>query len=346
MCLIISSLPNAPRETKENLEAAQKINSDGTGVAFNHENKLIVQRGFADFESFHKYYLEIPADSTIVTHFRKSSSGLVCDENLHPFVVHENLCFAFNGTIASLNNPDDPNSDTFNLNETIIKPLVESDGGIHETIYFKALIESFIGCAKMVMLDNNGRLTFFNESKGSWNTDKNTWYSNLLWKTFDKKKKHNAADYVSKPLRTSAEIAADRGKYGQLNLHLPNLGSIATLKKKYYRTGDPYYQELSPSELEFLAKKNNCGLKKLHKRKKLISLLEDVSDERRLAGRFLQFRDEAVKKKLQESAAMTFLLENKKEEAAAIKNICLPDEILKVSIGDVLGGQLSKVSTK
>src|SRR5262249_12211705 len=154
---IVAILPNSPRLPKENFVAMAELNDDGIGAAYNLDGKLIVKRGFAGgVDEFYDFYQQIPVTSHILIHFRKCSVGKVTDENLHPFIVNENLCFAFNGTIATLK-LDEEKSDTFFLNDLIIKKLLRLDVKLYETWPFKMLLNNYIGSSKMVFLDNAGK---------------------------------------------------------------------------------------------------------------------------------------------------------------------------------------------
>lgn len=279
MCLIISLLPNTPHLDKEALLAAYELNNDGIGVAYSssENNQLIVKRGFESFDDFYDYYLNISPLSSILIHFRKCSSGNVIPENLHPFIVNENLCFVFNGTIADLNWGEEK-SDTFLLNELYIKKFA----AFYKDLSFKNLIEKFIGFSKMVILDNEGKFIYFNESKGTWNSNKTIWYSNMLWEAKLKSKKKKA--YVYTPSVT-------RHLHAGVNGYLPNLGNSDILKKKYCLIGDPYYKELSLDDLNNLHEKNHCGVKKLI-RKRIIRPLDEISDTIKLEGQLKAMHDQ------------------------------------------------------
>jgi len=386
MCLITIKLPNTERESKENFQLIHELNKDGIGVAFNQNNfengefskKLVVRRGFASLDEFYDYYLAIPADSTILVHFRKCSCGAINEENLHPFTVNENLCFAFNGTISSLDFKTDK-SDTFVFNNLYIQPLLAVDKLLYKKYCFRRVIESYINNAKMVMLDNLGEFVIFNESLGFWNEEgrndeklRHTWYSNELWKKKEAnpnssnggKKKYTRGfikdncniknqqgqlalpnpSFYSQNSKDSKESKNSKGldDLGNLNLKNHKLGSPESIKKKYYLVGDPYYSELSLDELKALSIKYNRGLRKLKKRLRIIADLEDVPENLRFQGWMKKYQKEVQDENEAARKVIDETIEelNKKEPAPAQ----LP---LTSSIGEMLNDKISdKISNK
>lgn len=296
MCLIAIYKPNAPRDGKEYLAAAHELNNDGIGVAYNLEKQLIIKRGFESFDSFFNYYSKIPAASSILVHFRKCSSGAVVDENLHPFSINENLCFAFNGTIIGLN-IDQVKSDTNLFNTVYLQKLLEIDKNLYLKYCFRRLLEEYIRPGKMVMLDNLGNFIVCNDHLGFWDTEdkekRKIWYSNNLWIKFkeskEKKKKYKKSEnFVIKKPGESGVLTFQDGKFFQNGKLFTDeeldddkvggvkLGNPDEIKKKYYRIGDPYYLELSLDEIKKLSKTHNCGLKKLVKKKRVMGKIDNV----------------------------------------------------------------------
>jgi hypothetical protein len=293
MCLILAVKPNAPRQTLEQFQSIYAINGDGLGIAYSHNGNLVINKSFEkDIEKFYNYYTNIPPECPILIHFRKCSSGKLIPDNLHPFIVNENLCFAFNGTITKLDFKTDF-SDTYVLNTGFVSKIIENDPEAYKSYWFKELFESYIGSSKMVFLNNLGEFKILNEGLGYWNDNekKEVWYSNNLWskkskeslvlyptrgkiKTYNLKKPHHKSHYN----HTTNELVNHRAS--QVSL----LGDLDSIKKKYCFSGDPYLRELSLNQLLWAYTRYHKGVKKLVKRY-ILRELEYISDDTRYNAR-------------------------------------------------------------
>lgn len=285
MCLIIVHKSNSPRQSEDMLKVAAETNKDGIGVAYSLNKKLIVKRGFESFEEFYKYYCDIPVECPMLVHFRAKSAGSLNTDNLHPFIVDENLCFAFNGTISALNIKDSDKSDTFILNEDIIQPLRQMDVEFWNNMPLYLLLDNYIGSGKMVFLTNTGDFIIFNEELGSWDNkdNKQTWYSNMVWQ--DKLK--TALKYKNAALNVC--VLPQKGRKNHFHRHVnysfraeKPVNHFEDAKKKFYLVGDKYYRPLSEDDLYNLSKKySGLGIKKL-KGKRIIARLAAVPDQTKL----------------------------------------------------------------
>jgi len=278
MCLIIAQYPNSPRQTRRIFEAANDVNKDGIGIAYAIDNILTVKKGFDSLDDFIEYYDNISVEASILVHFRAKSAGVVSEENLHPFVVNDDLCFAFNGTISELNFKDSEKSDTFILNQIIIQPLCRYNKSIYKDPAFRRLLSYYVNLSKMVFLNNEGEFLFINELRGEWDNKENpqVWYSNKIWET----KLLNKEKYEAGRVMKLRNVNEPRQYYLPAPSH--NNHNFEDAKKKFYRVGDKYYQPLSADDLHIISRNNGgIGTGKMKKRH-LIARLEAISEETRL----------------------------------------------------------------
>jgi Glutamine amidotransferases class-II len=187
MC-IIAACPPLKRPTKEALRWGFYFNSHGAGMAWNHNNKLHIKKGFFSFDEFYAEYVKIPIDSTIVVHFRYTSAGETNKSNCHPFRINKNTAVAHNGTIWEF--VGDPTktkkSDTALYVENVLKPLFNLGGGFLRTAGANFLLEKSLGKGKMVFLNHRGQFGILNESAGVWDEEMGCWFSNDGYKEFSK----------------------------------------------------------------------------------------------------------------------------------------------------------------
>jgi len=178
MCLLICA-PKGRVDEDEILENGFTNNSDGAGFAYSHNKKLIVKKGFFDFDTFIKEYRGIPENAPNLVHFRLATSGRRNEENCHPFFVSQRLAFAHNGVFRCVNG-DSEYSDTHYFNETIIKPVFSKNPRV---VFTKAaqfmLGETIGGYNKIAFLNHLGETIIVNEIAGDWSGG--VWFSNSSW---------------------------------------------------------------------------------------------------------------------------------------------------------------------
>lgn len=201
MCIILSS-DKGKLLNRENLETSFKSNGDGIGFSYVKDGKLLLEKGFFDFEEFYKAYQKTENYSHII-HFRYKTHGAKDKLNCHPFVVSENkkydennkeienenellLVMAHNGVLSSFGNKEKDMSDTYSFIKEILNPLSRDTQGKPwwKNKGLQWLLESSIGSNKLVFLDNLGEITIINESAGEWVGDKSDgiWASNSSYK--------------------------------------------------------------------------------------------------------------------------------------------------------------------
>lgn len=181
MCLAIYK-PKGLSVSKESLNNGFTSNPHGAGFAYNEAGRLVVSKGFFDFESFHKSYLEHEGKQMLI-HFRWATHGAKNEFNTHPWMVSGNgwsLAVVHNG-ILNVDSTEEM-SDTGHFVNGWLAPLLRKHSSkLWSDPTFKKMVESYIGGGnKFCMLDNNGKVTIYNEKQGEWNGG--IWYSNKGYK--------------------------------------------------------------------------------------------------------------------------------------------------------------------
>lgn len=182
MCIAIFK-PAGLMIEKETLKTCFDNNPDGCGFAyinvdFQGVRRIKVKKSM-DFETFYRQYeraTRINPDSPFLIHFRIATHGEVSKFNCHPFETRDGQVFIHNGIINGVG-LDNRKSDTQLFNDKILKVLPngwEGSSGI------RTLIEKFIVTSKLVVMNEDGAVTIFNEAKGEWAND--IWWSNSSYK--------------------------------------------------------------------------------------------------------------------------------------------------------------------
>tara|TARA_R100001530_G_scaffold24281_2_gene19729 strand:- start:499 stop:1236 length:738 start_codon:yes stop_codon:yes gene_type:complete len=179
MCIAINS-PKGTSPTKNALENSFDYNPDGAGYCFANDGKLIIRKGFFDFDSFLKSYQEdnIQGFNKLI-HFRISTSGQIDKRNCHPFLITENVAMIHNGIIPNFGNKVE--NDTLQYVKLVLKPIIK-EGGVKVLLNpsIQNMIIDSIGNSKLAFLDHKGNSYIFNEKMGHRNNS--IWYSNNSYK--------------------------------------------------------------------------------------------------------------------------------------------------------------------
>lgn len=91
MCIIAVKPKGVETPSKEILNNMFKSNPDGAGVAYNKNGKLFIVKGLMTFAEFWQGCQEIPKESGAIYHARIETSGGVCKELTHPFLLNEDI---------------------------------------------------------------------------------------------------------------------------------------------------------------------------------------------------------------------------------------------------------------
>lgn len=163
------------------MEEAYRANPDGFGLLFLYNGCLYNEKGcLSTYEMLERIEkVEMFTDEYII-HFRTASSGLISEENCHPFSVNKNLAFVENGNLFEYSNFyadgfKDSLTDIQRFNNQVLKKL--PDDFLYNPDIREALEQyCYECCVKMIFMDSDGDVTIINESAGEWVNG--CWYSN------------------------------------------------------------------------------------------------------------------------------------------------------------------------
>ena len=142
MCIIIAKYRGVKLPKKETLENCFYNNNDGSGIAYTHNGRVNIEKGFNKFDEFYKRLKELDKqynlkNENVILHFRIATSGNIDAKTCHPFPISdepkklqkptlENLseAVAHNGVISDYTYKNEYNlSDTQNFIKDFITPL-------------------------------------------------------------------------------------------------------------------------------------------------------------------------------------------------------------------------------
>lgn len=173
MCVICAKPIGVKPPTKAKLEAMFNKNPDGAGYMYADGNKVHIVKGFMSFSKFYKnieklYKTINPTETSIVYHFRITTSGGSIPQNCHPFPVSDSLKdlqktnfntdlgVAHNGVINITPMPETSDIMTFITRE--LSKLYKSVPNFLRDKNLLEMIESRIE-SKLCFLEPNGRIT-------------------------------------------------------------------------------------------------------------------------------------------------------------------------------------------
>jgi len=93
LCIILYKPKNVKLPNLEILDNCFYNNPDGTGFMYQHNNKVIINKGFMNFNSFVNAINQLQdiINLNLVIHFRLASHGKVTKGNCHPFPISKNI---------------------------------------------------------------------------------------------------------------------------------------------------------------------------------------------------------------------------------------------------------------
>jgi predicted glutamine amidotransferase len=195
MCIAIYK-PSGFLLTDETIAESWRCNADGAGFMYNENNKLHIVKGLMTLEAFKEAY-KPHEEKNCVLHFRIKTHGNKDQENTHPFAIDDRLGMVHNGILTSVDTKEDQTkSDTWHFTKKHLFTFRKNNHNFYTNPIYKEMIESFIGFSKLIFMDNKGKVSIFNESKGDW--DSGCWFSNKSYQpyqqqtpNYSKKQKNN-----------------------------------------------------------------------------------------------------------------------------------------------------------
>lgn len=174
MCLLVTQSADSPILSAEWLEDFYDSNSDGVGVMYAHDGRLVVEKILPkDGKEFVQFYNEHIHGRECAFHLRMKTHGHIDLINCHPYEILNyedhgiDLWLMHNGILHTDNKADVTKSDTWHYINDFLRPMLidNPDFAFHPS--FNDLISDHIGSGnKFVIMDSFGRQAVLNESQG------------------------------------------------------------------------------------------------------------------------------------------------------------------------------------
>lgn len=197
MCIIVAKNKGIEIPSRDILENCFDYNSHGAGLMYSYNNRVHVEKGFMNFIEFYDRLIELNSEidlkeTSLVMHFRISTSGTVDGGNCHPYPLTKSpsylralkystdVAMAHNGVIRNYT----PGKDSIlNDTQTFIKKYVYKM--YKRDRNFLSLEENLIKLetmadSKLCFLDGKGNIT----TLGKFIEDNGVLYSNDTYKDF------------------------------------------------------------------------------------------------------------------------------------------------------------------
>lgn len=203
MCIIIANTTGQKLD-EDMLHTAWLSNPHGGGITFpNYDQERVkILKGLMTWEKFIAAYRSLDLEGIPhLIHFRVKTSGKTDAANTHPFRVSPYLSMVHNGMLDFYH--DSIRSDTRCFTEDFLKTQAKYMGSeyLMWDAGFEGIIEAVLGNSKICLMDHNGVIQIFGESKGHWGTgnEETVWFSNHTYKTvrakFQKSKAPSCYDH-------------------------------------------------------------------------------------------------------------------------------------------------------
>lgn len=181
MCIAIHK-PEGFLLTDSTIEESWNHNPDGAGFMYSEDNKLHIVKGLMTLNAFKEAYKPHEAKNCVL-HFRIKTHGNKDQENTHPFAIDDRLGMVHNGILTAVETKEDyTKSDTWHFTKKHLFTFRKNNHNFYTNPIYKEMIESFIGFSKLIFMDNKGKVSIFNESKGDW--DSGCWFSNKSYVSY------------------------------------------------------------------------------------------------------------------------------------------------------------------
>ena len=196
MCIAIAKPQGVAIPSKKTLETCWKNNPDGAGFAFNDDGKVVIHKGFMDFNSFITDFTQCDKiynfkNRGVLIHFRIATHGSVNGAMTHPFPIHtdegalskpvfrSNYAVIHNGIISLTSGTAQKNqglSDTAIFIRDYLEKIARNKKWFTNECNI-SLIEQLIDSSKMAILRCDGKII---KTKGFHDKD-GIFYSNTSY---------------------------------------------------------------------------------------------------------------------------------------------------------------------
>lgn len=171
MCVILHRIANTPVDEGD-LRAAFLTNSDGCGLMYIRDGKLVTEKGLWTVDQMVAKVRAL-GDIEYCLHLRIKTHGKVDDNNCHPFPIGKNTAMMHNGTLQ-VKTPDSSFSDTWHFAKFLEECDVDTD--VHAEPQLKEISDFHGTWNRMVFMSPSGV-----SRTGGWSQHGGNWWSNLNW---------------------------------------------------------------------------------------------------------------------------------------------------------------------
>lgn len=180
MCIAILNVTGTL--PKQSIINSWDNNYHGAGFAYSNGTRIVIHKEDKDKDKFYKAYAKhrkTNPDAKFLIHFRISTHGTISKDNLHPFLINDDVALIHNGMVDFYDHKNtDHRSDTRYLCEEFLAKMPK---GWHLSEGVHKFINEVGGYSKFVLLDVDNNHAIINEESGHWFED--NWYSNNSYKT-------------------------------------------------------------------------------------------------------------------------------------------------------------------
>ena len=197
MCIIAVKPAGVAVPSVEILTRLFNKNPDGAGIALATDKGVKIDKGIMTLNDFLTKAKKIPTDSAAIIHCRISTSGGICRELTHPFILSGDInrmrktqaltqreVVAHNGVFGEFGSKE-ANNDTTQFIINYLKPLkdlAESAGETVQAERLKPIINKLVSGSRLVILDKTGRFTLYGNG---WEENNGVYYSNTGYKEYN-----------------------------------------------------------------------------------------------------------------------------------------------------------------
>ena len=236
-------------------------NPDGIGIAYSDGKQIQTVKRMDKPEELYNFYCKVRAkiDTPIMIHARIGTSGGKTLKNVHPFKVNKDLALMHNGVISyPLIHKDE--SDTLHF-VRFVQALKDPETVLNEASLEYGFLEDLIGFgSKFIFLHTDGRYSIINESKGHWDDDNDTWYSNDAYKEcnyvwYGNHKVYKGSYYADSDYQFGSVYSDKKGKTSAAKnapKESKKLGYFAEMERdivEYYDYRGQKFNELSDDDI-------------------------------------------------------------------------------------------------
>lgn len=182
MCLAVVITEGFKLSREHAFNGFQK-NRDGAGFAYIEDNKVIIRKGFFEFNAFWDAFNEIQEQNNQakLVHFRIANCGAVTHANCHPWQLNEHSALIHNGLFSEFTKESDRISDTGLYVEKVLLPIFKKYKFPLPNEGLTWLIQKGTSGNKVAILCSNGHWAVFSPS--GWEKEDGIWFSNTGYKS-------------------------------------------------------------------------------------------------------------------------------------------------------------------